>query len=309
VSEVRRIAGGLWPAVLTPFEESGAPALDVFEQLVDTLIREGVDGLYLLGSTGQGPAMPAPQRKQVLERGVAVAAGRVPVMVHVGAISTRESIELAEHAASAGADAVSSVPPIYFPSGPDAVFEHYRRIAAATELPFYPYHHAMFGDAVLRDADYPRRLLEIPHIAGMKVTITDLYVFGVLERATAGRLRLFSGADELLCHAALSGAVGAIGTSYNLWGPACKAARSAIVGGDFDGARRFMAAFQSAIAEILATGDFYGFLRSAMKLKYDLDIGPGQSPSSFAKTSWSCEDVARLVSAVDEAVELPAGSS
>ena len=309
MSDTKPITGGLWPAVLTPFQESGAPALDVFERLVDTLVGEAVDGLYLLGSTGQGPAIPAAQRKEVLERGVAAAAGRVPVMVHVGAISTRESIDLAEHAASAGADAISSVPPIYFPCGPDAVFEHYRRIAAATDLPFYPYHHAMFGDAVLRDADYPKRLLALPNIAGMKVTITDLYVFGVLERATDGRLTLFSGADELLCHAALSGAVGAIGTSYNLWGPACKAARNAIVSGDFDSARRFMATFQSAVSQILPTGDFYGFLRAGMKLKYDIDIGPGQSPNSFAKTTWSCEDVARLVAAVDDAVESPAGSS
>ena len=301
VKHPKPITGGVWPAVLTPFSDAGSPQLETIERLLEVLITAGADGLYLLGSTGQGPALEASQRRLVLERAVEVVAGRVPVMVHVGAISTREAVKLAEHAASAGADAVSSVPPIYFPSTAEQVFEHYRRIAVATDLPFFPYHHAMFGEAVLRDRDYPRRLLALPNIAGMKVTITDLYVFGLLERATEGRLKLFSGADELLCHAALSGAVGAIGTFYNLWGPAAKAVRAAFVGGDFEGARHFMATFQSAIAEILASGNVYGFLRDAMKLKYELDIGPGEAPSSFSRSPWKAEAVSRLVAAVDAA--------
>ncbi len=291
--------GGVWPAMLTPFTEEGEPNLDVIDPLVDAFAREGLDGLYVLGSTGQGLAQSVEQRRRVLERVVTASRGRLPVMVHVGAIATRDAVELARHAADCGADAVSSVPPVYFPCTQDAVFEHYRQIGGATELPFFPYHLDFFGVEMLADPAYTQRVLAIPNVAGMKLTIRDLYHFGLFAARTRGRLTLFSGADELVCHAVLSGAVGAIGTFYNLWGRAVAAARCACTSGDVDRAREFMETFQLAVDEILRSGNTYDFLRRAMRLKYDIDIGPGRSPSSFTSRPWDDAVVERIVARVD----------
>src|SRR5207248_1973275 len=156
-------------------------------------------------------------------------AGRIPVMIHVGAVATEDAVALAQHASKIGADAVSAVTPIYYPAGPDLIFEHYRRIGAASDLPLYVYHLSSVNQLTLDPRDYAERILALPHIGGMKITDRDLYQFGLIHSFTRDRLRLFSGADEVLCHAVLSGAIGAIGTFYNVWGPACQAARSAFV--------------------------------------------------------------------------------
>src|SRR5437016_4207674 len=96
---------GTWPAMLTPIGADGSPALDVCEQLVELFIRQGLDGVFIAGSTGQWPLLTIDERQMIAERVVAVAAGRLPVMVHVGAISTADATRLAKHAARIGADA------------------------------------------------------------------------------------------------------------------------------------------------------------------------------------------------------------
>jgi len=81
-------------------------------QLVDLYARQELGGLYILGSTGQGPLLTATERKQVAAVVVDQAAGRLPVIVHVGAMTTAESCELAQHAEASGADAVSCTGPM-----------------------------------------------------------------------------------------------------------------------------------------------------------------------------------------------------
>lgn len=297
----KKIQGGVWPAMFTPFTESGRPDLAVVDRIVETLVGEGLDGLYILGATGQGPALSLEDRKQVAERVVNTNAGRVPVMVHVGCITTRDAVELARHASEVGADAISSVPPIFYPCTAEALFDHYRRVGGETDLPFYPYHHFMFGESTLSDPEYPERLLSLPNIAGMKITVRDLFLFGILQRHTHGRLNLFSGADELMCHAAVSGAVGAIGTFYNLFGPTCQTVRKAFVAGDFARGKAFMSLFQATIDRLLRSGAIYGFLRNAMKLKYEIDIGPGVSANSYCTASWKDDEVRAVIQEVEEA--------
>jgi N-acetylneuraminate lyase len=295
---------GIWPAMVTPLTDAGEPHLDRVEQLVELFVEEGLNGLYILGSTGQWPLLNLDQRRAVAERVVRTAAGHIPVMVHVGAVATEDAIALARHAAEIGADAVSAVAPIYYPANADLIFEHYRRIGAATELPLYIYHLSVVNQLALDPREYAERILALPHIGGMKITDRDLYQFGLIHSFTRERLRLFSGADEVLCHAALSGAIGAIGTFYNLWGPACHAARSAFVAGSFEGARRFMLTFQSAIGQVLRSQSIWTFLRAAMRLKYGIDIGMPRPPLGAVDKPWPDAEVERLIALVDDCMVL-----
>src|SRR5262245_21845569 len=258
---------GIWPAMLTPLDPAGEPDLSQIEKLIDLFVRQGLDGVYVLGSTGQWPLLHSEQRRDVAACVVKAAAGRLPVMVHVGAVATEDAVGLARHAAEVGADAISAVTPIYYPPSPDVLFEHYRRIGSASDLPLFVYHLYVVNQTALDPRDYAERLLKLPNIEGMKITDRDLYTFGLLHAYTGGRLTLFSGADEVMCQAALSGAVGAIGTFYNLWGPSCQKARQAFVDGSFETGRRFMLAFQKAIAQVLRSQSIWSFLRAAMRLK------------------------------------------
>ncbi len=290
---------GLWPAMLTPLDESGQPALGETEKLVELFVQQKLDGLYVLGSTGQGPLLSVSQRQAVAECVVRTAAGRIPVMLHVGAVSTEDSVALARHASRIGADALSSVGPSYYRAGADAVFEHYRQIGAAGELPFFVYHLSIVNTLSLGGRDYVDRLLKLPNIAGMKFTERDLYQLGLICAYAGDRLKVFSGADEVLCHAALTGACGAIGTFYNVWGPACQAARLAFVNGSVEAGRRFMTAFQVALDEILSSQSTWTFLRAAMRMKYRIDIGPCRSPLGVTDQPWKESDVERLLATVD----------
>jgi N-acetylneuraminate lyase len=293
------LTGGIWPAMLTPTAADGQPSLSACEQLVELFAQQKLGGIYVAGSTGGWPLFTIEERKSIAERVVRAAARRLPVMVHVGAVATADAIALAEHAARVGADAISAVGPIYYPISTGALFEHYRRIASATPLPFYAYHLSLVAKVDLDPRQYVEKLLAIPHIAGMKITDHDLYPFGLIHTAAGDRLQLFSGADEVMCHAILSGATGAIGTFYNLWGPACAAARAATAAGDIETGRAFMLRFQSAIADVFAGGGMWSFLRAAMKLKYGIEVGMPRPPLGSTDKPWADADVKRILARVD----------
>lgn len=291
--------GGLWPALLTPLDSQGRPAFDVLDQLVELFVEQGLDGLYVVGSTGQWPLFTVDERKAIAERVARTAAGRIPLMIHVGALTTADAVHLAHHASAIGAAAVSTVAPTYYSYSADVVFEYYKAVGRATSLPLFVYHLSSVNQLRLAPAEYVERLLQIPHIAGMKITDVDLNLFGLINAHADDRLRLFSGADEVMCHAVMSGAVGAIGTFYNLWGPACKQARDAVVRGYGATGVDFMRRFQMAISRVIRSGSIWTFLRAAMLRKYKIDIGMPRPPLGSLDQPWTDDQVAGLLALVD----------
>jgi len=280
------ITGGVWPAMFTPCHEDQSPNYDVIPQLVELFVEQKLGGIYLLGSTGQGAGFSNEDRKRVTEATIKAADGRLPVMVHVGAVATIDSVELAKHAADAGADGISSVPPIYFPATPVDTFLHYELIAGATNVPFFPYHASFMGGSVGDLEAYGKRLLALPNIGGMKVTDHDLYVFGQIKHYTQSKLTLFSGADPLVCQAAMTGADGAIGTYYNVFGEPVAKAREGFMAGDIKLGMRFMETFQKWIGARTSSSGIYPVLRQLMKLAHGIDIGPARVPRFMVGEQW-----------------------
>lgn len=295
------IAGGVWPAMITPLDDSGRPNQTAIEKMVSLFVDQNLGGIYSVGSTGQWPLLSLDQRRSVAEQVVTVAAGRIPIIVHVGAAATDDAVALARHAESIGADGVSSVAPIYYSWSADDVFEHYRRIGDASALPMYVYHLSSVNQVTLGPREYALRVLELPNVAGMKFTDHDLYTLGLIADAAGDRLQLFSGADPLVCQATLSGASGAIGTFFNLWGAPSQQARAALVAGDFERGRRFTAALQAAIADVFEGNGIWTFMRSAMKLAHGIDIGQPRAPLGACDRPWNDEDVRRIVYSVVDA--------
>jgi N-acetylneuraminate lyase len=285
--------------MVTPLTEAGELNHEAMEQLVELFVSQRLGGVFILGSTGQWPLLDPSERRAVTDRVVRTANGRLPVMVHVGALGTDAAVALARHAAKAGADAVSCVAPIYYPLETDVIFEHYRRVAIATHLPFYVYHLATVNQLALDPSEYAERLLALPNIAGMKITEVDLNLLGLLYYHTHGRLSLFSGADEIFCHAVLSGATGAVGTLFNLWGPKCAVARKACVAGYPDVGRRFMLEFQRVVSVVCRPRRLWSFLRAAMRLKYQIEIGLPRPPLGLLSEPWADKEVERLMACID----------
>lgn len=292
---------GIWPAMFTPVNDQGDPAFGELEKLVDRLIKDEVAGLYLLGSTGQGVLLKEDHRKKIVEVAMEVNDGRVPVMVQVGSMTTRNSQELAVHAAKTGANAISSVGPVYFSGGADMVLTHYKEIAESTDLPFFPY---QLGSASIKGDinDFIRALVDMPQVQGMKLTTTDMIQISTIHNFAGDRLKLFSGADELLCHSALCGTVGAIGSFYNFWYTECAHVYKSFIAGDFLLARDFMLEFQRIIFEILPNA--WTFFRAAMKLKYQVDIGPAVKPVGNNHREWDVSEVQRIMDRIEMAAQL-----
>ncbi|AHF14607.1 dihydrodipicolinate synthase family protein [Niabella soli] len=291
---------GLWSAMFTPTDATGAPEMEQLERLTELLITQGQDGLYILGSTGQGVLFTEEQRKAVLKKVTQVVAGRLPVMVQVGALTTAESVRLAQHAATHGADAISSVGPIYFTGSAENALQHYNAIARATALPFFPY---QLGSNTMGDISvFIDKLLSIPNVAGMKLTTGQLMEISSIHLKAGERLRLFSGADELMCHASLCGAVGAIGSFYNLWGQACQKVLQSFKNGNYELGKSFMLEFQKTILYVLP--NIWTFFRKAMHLKYGIDIGPAKAPLGTSQKEWSDEEVLAISNKIESVAGL-----
>ena len=274
---------GLWPAMFTPVNDDGTVNLTEMEKLIELIITQKLDGIYLLGSTGQGFLYAEAERKRIAEAALSITQKRIPVMVHVGALSTDESVRLARHAEEHGADAVSSVGPIYYAASPAMGMAHYRSIAASISVPFFPY---QIGNAPMTE-DMIRELLEIPNLKGLKLTTLNMLDIASIRISSGGRWTLFSGADELMCHAALCGTAGAIGSTYNLFGPVCKHVRQAFLNGETAMAMAFMLEFQQLILEILPC--IWTFFRRGMQLRYGIDIGKAKAPLMTPELAWSDE--------------------
>lgn len=204
---------GVIPAMLTPFAPDETFCPERTRALVRHLMRYDIGGLYLTGSTGEGFMMTEAERMACVEAVLSETRGEMPVIVHVGAISTRSSENLARHAASAGADAISSVPPIYWKFSDDSIAGYYSDIVQASGLPMIVYNIALAG---LVSFDMVKRLGAIDGVEGIKYTAPTHYDMFRIKEALGEDFVVYSGADEMAMSGLAFGADGIIGSTYNL---------------------------------------------------------------------------------------------
>lgn len=204
---------GIIPALVTPFDDRGEVNTSSLRALVNKLIGEGVGGFYVCGSTGEGLLLEEQERKQILETVVEESNGSVPVIAHVGALSTKQAVRLAVHARECGADAVSSIPPLYYPYGLAEIAGYYRTISEASGLPMIIYNIPALSGFSLT-AENVGTLLDACGAWGLKFTSYNLYELDKIHRKYPA-LKLFNGHEEILLNALPIGVEGAIGSSFN----------------------------------------------------------------------------------------------
>src|SRR5205807_2138494 len=185
------------PALVTPLTPSGEIDEKSTKRLIDHLYQKGVGGLYITGSTGEGIYLDCEIRKRIAEIAVSLSKGRGNVIVHVGAIQTSMALDLANHAAKIGADAVSSIPPFAGGYSWAEVHTFYVDLARASKLPVIAYYiPGLTGQQ--RSLDELVSLLSIPNIAGYKFTDYNLYTMQRLLTRFAPDQIIYNGPDEML---------------------------------------------------------------------------------------------------------------
>ena len=208
---------GLIAATFCSFDEDGSLNLSLIPAIVDKMVDDGLSGVFICGTNGEGPNLTSEERMAVAEAYIKAVNKRILVLVHVGHSSIAESRKLAAHAASIGADAISSVSAFYFkPSSVQNLVESMAQIAsAAPDLPFYYYHIPTLTGVGLDMIDFLRLGEEqIPNLAGIKYTASTLHEYQACLNYKQGKFDILFGYDEMLLGALAVGAKGAIGSTY-----------------------------------------------------------------------------------------------
>ena len=164
---------GIFPPLVTPLSDRDTLDVAGFERLTAHVLGGGVHGVFLLGTTGEGPGLSQRLKAEVVERGCRLVGGRVPVMVGVTDPSFVDALALAGRAADAGADAVVIAPPYYLPLAQPELAGYVERFAAASPLPVLLYHIPSLTGVGFEPATI-RRLLEVPKVIGLKDSGRDM---------------------------------------------------------------------------------------------------------------------------------------
>lgn len=204
---------GVIPASLSIFDINENLDIEATKEFTEFLLGFDIHGLYLTGSTGEGFLMKSEERMETVKAVMEVAKDKVPVVVHVGNIGTKRTIELAKQAKEAGATAISSVPPFYWHFNSKQIFNYYKDIAEAVDIPMIIYNVPLAG---MMSAEMIKELSQIENIKGVKYTNTDIYQIPLIKEAVGEDFMVYGGADELASSNLLVGVDGIVGSFYNL---------------------------------------------------------------------------------------------
>ena len=209
---------GLIAASFTPMDAHGKVNLSAIDKYADLMAESGMAGGFVCGTTGESLSLTTEERKNILEQWIKSANHRFKVIAHVGSNSQFEAIELARHAAEAGADAIASMAPCFFkPESVKELIAFFAPIAeSAKELPFYYYNMpSMTGVSISVAAFLEEGKKVMPNLTGTKFTHNNLMEMGECLALNNGEFEVLHGYDEILISGLAFGAVAGVGSTYN----------------------------------------------------------------------------------------------
>lgn len=229
---------GIVPPLVTPLTDRDTLDVAGFEALIERLIVGGVGGLFILGTTGEGPSLSYRLRREVISVACATAKRRVPVLVGITDTAFVESVNLARHSAEAGADALVAAPPYYLPEGQPELVEYTRHLLPELPLPFFIYNMPSLTK-VSFEVETVRALMDDPRIHGIKDSSGNMTYFHRLCGLARGRTdwSILMGPEELLLDAVLAGGHGGVNGGANVFPELYVALHRAAATGDLARAR------------------------------------------------------------------------
>jgi 4-hydroxy-tetrahydrodipicolinate synthase len=208
---------GTYTALVTPFrDEPGQPVdWEAFDALVDAQIAGGVTGLVPCGTTGESPTLSYEEHAQVIERTVKRAKGRAQIIAGTGSNSTREALEMSQHAESAGADALMLVVPYYNRPSQEGLYRHFVQVAGSVRLPVVIYNIPGRSGVDLAPETLARIAEAAPNVVATKEATGNVLRAQRLAQTLGSRMAVLSGDDALTLAMIAVGARGVISVTAN----------------------------------------------------------------------------------------------
>lgn len=294
---------GIIPAFYACYDENGNIDGERAEQLTKYMIKKGVKGVYVGGSSGECIYQTVEDRKLILEHVMKAAEGKLTVIVHVACNNTKESQELAAHAQSLGADAIAAIPPIYFHLPEYAIARYWNDISdAAPDTDFIIYNIPQLAGVALTMPLF-REMLKNPRVAAVKnssMPAQDIQMF----KAEGGEgFTVFNGPDEQLVSGLAMGADGGIGGTYGVMPELYLKIEELVKAGNLAQAQKVQYAANEIIYGMCACrGNLYGVIKEILKIREGLDIGGVRKPLPSLVPE-DMDQVRRCADMIDKAMQ------
>lgn len=268
---------GVFCALNAIYDKNDNIDAEKIKELVKVYKSLGVKGVYACGSTGEGFLLSTEERKQVAAAVKEAAGDDFTVIVHVGCASTKESIELAKHAESIGADAVSAVPSVYYHLPAESVKLHWEAIINATDVPFIIYNIPQLTGFDLS----PAMLAEFAKnkkVIGVKNSADPVFLMERYRVAAGDDFIIFNGSDEQFVGGRIMGADAGIGGTYGCMPELFVALDKLVNENKFEEAKKLQYKINDCIFDLLACKSLYGAAKQVISLRFGIDCGQPRSP-------------------------------
>ncbi|MDD2959164.1 MAG: dihydrodipicolinate synthase family protein [Lachnospiraceae bacterium] len=270
---------GIFPAFYACYDQEGKISPQRVRTFTEYLIKKGMKGVYVCGSSGECIYQSKEERKITLENVMAAAKGKMTVIAHVACNNTQDSMELAAHAESLGVDAIAAIPPIYFHLPDDAIAGYWNDISsAAPNTDFIIYNIPQLAGTALTLPLF-RTMLENPNVIGVKnssMPVQDIQMFKDL--AGEGHV-VFNGPDEQLVSGLAMGADGGIGGTYAVMPELFQAIYQMVKDGNLAGAKKVQYEADRIIyAMCECRGNLYAVMKEIIRMRDGIDIGGVRRP-------------------------------
>lgn len=244
---------GLYAGLLVPFDEQGQVLEEGLKQIARNAIEtEGMDGLYVNGSSGENFLISKEQKKQIFKIAKEAVSDDVKLIAQIGALDMNEAIELGKYATELGYDAISAVTPFYYPFSFDEIKEYYFKLIEETQNNFIIYANPGSTGVNITNEQFDE-LFTHDKIIGVKYTAPDFFLLERLRHTYPDKL-IFSGFDEMLIQAAVTGVDGAIGSTYNINGKRARQIFELVQQGQVHEALRIQNETNDIISTVLELG-------------------------------------------------------
>ena len=222
---------GLYTAIVTPFK-NGVVDYDAYKALIEAQIAGGVDGIVPMGTTGESPTVSTEEHLEIIRKCVEFVAGRCQVIAGTGANSTTEAIEMTKAAATMGVDGTLQVCPYYNKPNQEGVYQHFKAIAEATDLPIMLYSIPGRSGIEIAVDTVARLAADCPTIVAIKEAGGSVERVNQLVQALPADFAILSGDDGLTVPFISCGAVGLVSVTSNVAPAEMKALVDAAMSGD-----------------------------------------------------------------------------
>lgn len=268
-------------APFSPMDAEGALNVSVIPAYIEHLLHNQVRSVFICGTTGESTSLTMQERMELAETWVAQSKKRIKVMIHIGGCSLPDAKMLAKHAEEIGADAISSMAPVFLKAAnSDDLVDYFRAVLDDTTIPFYYYHMPSLTHVTTPVFDFLKSADGIlPTLNGVKYTHNDLMDMMNCISFKAGKYEVLNGFDEILLAGLAMGATGAVGSTYNYMPQVYRKIMGCFKNGEFDEARR---AQQQSI-QVVRLLNKYGGVQTgkALLAHVGVDCGPTRMPVKY----------------------------